>query len=185
MFDPVAGLALAAFEFYAAGAGVAAAVAALSLFLAGYGMATLPINWLAIAATVVGLVLYTWDFQRNELGLRSIAGTALGYYGSVTVLNALIYAVTMNRLRPGLVRRAITHHWPQSLASGGASFSAYALVVWAFTREPIALVASLRETSILFSLLLGVVFLNERLSLVKTLAIVSTMTGVVLLRLGG
>jgi drug/metabolite transporter (DMT)-like permease len=91
----------------------------------------------------------------------------------------------MNRLRPGLVRRAITHHWPQSLASGGASFSAYALVVWAFTREPIALVASLRETSILFSLLLGVVFLNERLSLVKTLAIVSTMTGVVLLRLGG
>jgi drug/metabolite transporter (DMT)-like permease len=91
----------------------------------------------------------------------------------------------MNRLRPGLVRRVITHHWPQSLASGGASFSAYALVVWAFTREPIALVASLRETSILFSVLLGAGLLNERLTVVKTLAIVSTLTGVVLLRLGG
>lgn len=87
-FFLVAGLALAAFEFYAAGAGVAAAVAALSLFLAGYGMATLPINWLAIAATVVGLVLYTWDFQRNELGLRSIAGTALLLYGGFAITNA-------------------------------------------------------------------------------------------------
>ena len=51
-------------------------------------MATLPINWLAIAATVVGLVLYTWDFQRNELGLRSIAGTALLIYGGFAITNA-------------------------------------------------------------------------------------------------
>ena len=137
----------------------------------------------AILAVAAGIFIASYTMI-DGLGAR-IAGTALGYYGSVTVLNALIYAVTMNRLRPGLVRRTIIHHWPQSLASGGASFSAYALVVWAFTREPIALVASLRETSILFSLLLGVIFLNERLSLVKTLAIVSTMTGVVLLRLGG
>ena len=101
------------------------------------------------------------------------------------MLNALIYGIAINRLKPGLVTRVITHHWPQSLASGGASFSAYALVVWAFTREPIALVAALRETSILISVLLGVGLLKERLTLVKPLAIVSTVTGVVLLRLGG
>ena len=73
----LAGLAAAAFEFYAAGAGVAAAVAALSLFLAGYGFATLPMNWFAVIGAVLGLGLYTWDFQRHELGLRSIVGTAL------------------------------------------------------------------------------------------------------------
>lgn len=87
-FFLVAGLALAAFEFYAAGAGMAAAVAAISLFLAGYGMATLPINWLAIAATVAGLILYTWDFQRNELGLRSILGTMLLVGGGLAITDA-------------------------------------------------------------------------------------------------
>ena len=91
----------------------------------------------------------------------------------------------MNRLRPGLVSLVIKQQWLKSMASGGASFSAYALVVWAFTREPIALVAALRETSILFSVLLGVGLLKERLTMVKALAIVSTVAGVVLLRLAG
>lgn len=74
-FFLLAGIAVATFEFYAAGAGVAAAVAALSLFLAGYGWATLPMNWFAVALALLGLLLYTWDFQRNQLGMRSITGT--------------------------------------------------------------------------------------------------------------
>jgi membrane-bound serine protease (ClpP class) len=65
-FFLVAGLTLAAFEFYAAGVGVTAAVAALSLFLSGYGLAVLPVRWWAVAASLVGLFLYTWDFQRNR-----------------------------------------------------------------------------------------------------------------------
>lgn len=74
-FFLLAGIAVATFEFYAAGAGVAAAVAALSLFLAGYGWATLPMNWFAVALAVIGLALYTWDFQQNRLGAGSVAGT--------------------------------------------------------------------------------------------------------------
>jgi membrane-bound serine protease (ClpP class) len=82
-FFLLAGLAAAAFEFYAAGAGVAAAVAVLSLFLAGYGFATLPINWWAAIAAVLGIGLYTWDFQRHELGIRSIVGTILMVVGGI------------------------------------------------------------------------------------------------------
>ena len=82
-FFLLAGLAAAAFEFYAAGAGVAAAVAALALFLAGYGFATLPMNWWAIVMAVLGLGLYTWDFQRHELGIRSIVGTVLMIWGGL------------------------------------------------------------------------------------------------------
>lgn len=74
-FFLLAGIAVATFEFYAAGAGVAAAVAALSLFLAGYGWATLPMNWWAVALAILGLLLYTWDFQQNRLGWGSVAGT--------------------------------------------------------------------------------------------------------------
>ena len=82
-FFLMAGLAAAAFEFYAAGAGIAAAVAALSLFLAGYGFATLPMNWWAVAASILGIGLYTWDFQRHELGIRSILGTIAMLWGGI------------------------------------------------------------------------------------------------------
>ena len=82
-FFLVAGLAAAAFEFYAAGAGVAAAVAVLALFLAGYGFATLPVNWWAVALAMLGIGLYTWDFQRHELGLRSIVGTIVLLWGGL------------------------------------------------------------------------------------------------------
>lgn len=82
-FFLLAGLAVAAFEFYAAGAGVAAAVAALALFLAGFGFATLPMHWWAVAIAVVGIGLDTWDFQRQELGVRTIAGTILMFFGGL------------------------------------------------------------------------------------------------------
>lgn len=80
-FFLLAGVAVATFEFYAAGAGVAAAVGALSLFLAGYGWATLPMNWFAVVLALLGLLMYTWDFQRNQLGLRSVAGTIALLFG--------------------------------------------------------------------------------------------------------
>ncbi len=82
-FFLLAGLAVGAFEFYAAGGGIAAAMAALSLFLAGYGFATLPMNWLAVVAAVLGVGFYTWDFQRHELGIRSIVGTVLMLWGGI------------------------------------------------------------------------------------------------------
>lgn len=75
-FFIVAGFALAAFEFYAAGPGLAAAVAAICLLLGGYGVAVLPVRWWAVALVPVGLLLYTIDFQHNDLGWKSILGTA-------------------------------------------------------------------------------------------------------------
>jgi membrane-bound serine protease (ClpP class) len=76
-FFLVAGIAIAVFEFYAAGAGIMAAVAVLSLLIAGYGLIELPMRWWALGATLLGLGLYTADFQRNDLGWRSLAGTVL------------------------------------------------------------------------------------------------------------
>jgi len=75
-FFLLAGIAVATFEFYAAGVGISAAVAAVALTLAGYGLAVLPVRWWAVGIALLGLFLYTWEFQRNQLGWRSIAGTA-------------------------------------------------------------------------------------------------------------
>jgi drug/metabolite transporter (DMT)-like permease len=119
----------------------------------------------------------------DGLGARA-AGTAVGYYSWVTLTNALIFSFVIMKVRPGMVRTLFTKHLTMTLAGGGASYLAYALVVWSFTQAPIALVASLRETSIIFASLLGVFILKERLSPLKICSIAVTLTGIICLRLG-
>jgi drug/metabolite transporter (DMT)-like permease len=111
------------------------------------------------------------------------AGTPMGFYGWLSTLNACIFAAIMRINRPGLIKKVVIHKWRLALAGGGASFCAYALVIWAFTLAPIAMVAALRETSIIFVLLLGVFALKEPLDLIKMLATMITLLGVGMLRL--
>lgn len=68
------------------------------------------------------------------------------------------------------------------LIGGTASFVAYGLVIWAFTQAPIALVTALRETSIVFALLIGVGVLKERLSLVNVASTLLALCGAIILR---
>ena len=118
----------------------------------------------------------------DGLGAR-VAGTAPGFYGCLSLINALVFMVVMRFMRPGVVTDVIRRQWRLALTGGGASFAAYAMVTWAFTLAPIALVTALRETSIVFALLLGVLVLKERLDLMKVLATMLTLLGVGLLRL--
>lgn len=118
----------------------------------------------------------------DGMGARA-AGTALGFYGWLSVVNALIFAAIMRAVRPGVVTRLVFRDWRLALGVGGASFGAYAIVTWAFTMAPIPLVTALRETSIIFALFFGVFFLRERLDLMKVLATMCTLLGVGLLRI--
>jgi uncharacterized membrane protein len=52
------------------------------------------------------------------------------------------------------------------------------------TRAPVASVAALRETSVLFAALLGTVILKERFGLQRTLGTAVVVAGVLTLRLG-
>lgn len=119
----------------------------------------------------------------DGLGARH-AGTALGYYGFLTTINGLIFTLLVSRIRPGLVSLMLTRNLKQTLFAGGISYLAYVLVIWSFTKAPIALVASLRETSVIFALLLGVVVLKERLTPLKAGAVLLTLAGIIFLRLG-
>ncbi len=64
---------------------------------------------------------------------------------------------------------------------GTASFIACGLVIWAFTQAPITLVTALRETSIVFALMIGVVILKERLDLAKVASTMLIILGSILL----
>lgn len=117
----------------------------------------------------------------DGLGAR-LAGTSLGFYAWLAIGNGIVMAVFVAMRSPGTFRRMLTDGKRMFLVGGGASFSAYALVTWAFTQSPIALVTALRETSIVFALLIGVFFLKERLDLMKVASTMTTLIGAVLLR---
>ena len=71
------GLAFAVFEFYAAGGGLMAFVASVSLIISGYGLATLPIWWPAVAMVAAGVGLLVWGFGQNRTDWRAVVGSLL------------------------------------------------------------------------------------------------------------
>lgn len=70
------------------------------------------------------------------------------------------------------------------LGGGLCGLGSYGIAIWAMTMAPIALVAALRETSVIFGMLMAVFFLGEKLSVVRVLAILLVMGGAMILRLG-
>ena len=73
--------------------------------------------------------------------------------------------------------------WPVALLGACASLGAYGIALWAMTRAPVASVAALRETSVLFAALIGVVVLKERFRLQRALGTGAVAVGVMALRL--
>ncbi len=157
---------------------IACSIMCLSLTRRLDGSRNRPAALLALAA---GCFIASYSLV-DGTGAR-LAGTALGFYGWLSILNAAVFALIMRVRRPGLVGSVVVSDWRFTLGSGGASFLAYALVTWAFTQSPLPLVTALRETSIIATLLLGVLFLRERFDLVKVVATLTTILGIVLLRL--
>lgn len=134
----------------------------------------------ALLALVTGCFVAGYSMV-DGYGARA-AGTAVGFYAWLAILNAVAFAVIVAVTSPGTLRTTIRSHRKIMAIGGGASFAAYALVVWAFTQAPIAVVTALRETSIVFALLIGVFFLKERLNLVKLVSAMLTMPGALMLR---
>ena len=74
--------------------------------------------------------------------------------------------------------------WKLALIGGAASLGSYAIALWAMTRAPVASVAALRETSVLFAALIGTLWLGERFGLQRALGTLAIVGGVIALRLG-
>ena len=78
----------------------------------------------------------------------------------------------------------LASEWKTSLLTGGLLAGSYWIIMWAMTKAPIASIAALRETSILFAMLISVLVLGERVTPWRVLAMVFIVGGVVILRLG-
>ena len=117
----------------------------------------------------------------DGMGAR-VAGDAAFYVGWLFVLDALMFTPTLVAIRGRSVLRARPRVWVLGSAAAVFSFLAYLIVVWAMTVAPIPLVTALRETSILFAVLIGWLAFGERMDRGKALAAALILAGVALTR---
>jgi drug/metabolite transporter (DMT)-like permease len=78
---------------------------------------------------------------------------------------------------------AMQRYWHRGLAGGALQFLSYGIAIWAMTAAPIAVVATLRETSVLFGAVIAVVVLKEPLRAVRIIAACLIVCGLILIRL--
>jgi len=135
----------------------------------------------ALAAIITGCFISSYSLV-DGTGAR-LAGTALGYYSYQTIGNIVIFAVIVTFMRRRMLVDIAQRGKKVFVVGGTASFAAYATVMWAFTQAPIPLVVALRETGIVFALLIGVFFMGEKLNLVKLSSTMMTLGGAIILRL--
>ena len=67
---------------------------------------------------------------------------------------------------------------------GLASMGSYGIALWAMTLAPIAVVAALRETSVIFGMLLALWLLGERFTPLRGASVLLVVGGAALLKLG-
>jgi drug/metabolite transporter (DMT)-like permease len=85
------------------------------------------------------------------------------------------------RVGPSLGNHLVAN-WPTAAGGAVLSTAAYAIAIWAMTVAPIALVAALRETSVLFATLLSTLLLREPWLVARIAATLIVLAGALLLR---
>jgi drug/metabolite transporter (DMT)-like permease len=118
----------------------------------------------------------------DGLGAR-VSGDPVTYVGWLLILSAVFYTPAILWLKGPAIARVPPRAWGIGLIAAGCSYAAYAIAVWAMTVAPIALVTALRETSILFAVLIGWLVFGERMDRMKALAALTIIAGVMLTRM--
>jgi phosphonate utilization associated putative membrane protein len=133
-------------------------------------------------ANAVIIAAYTFV---DGLGVRA-SGNALQYVGTLFLVDGAPYFAIVLWQRRAALTPAFAYmrgRWPVAVLGSCASMGAYGIALWAMTRAPIASVAALRETSVLFAALIGVFVLDERFRLQRAVGTGAIIAGVMALRL--
>ncbi len=125
------------------------------------------------------IACYTWV---DGIGAR-LSGSPAAYTLTIVLAPSIVLAGWITWRHPGQLGEAVRRRWPVALIGGVCSIGSYGLALWAMTRAPIAPVAALRETSILFGLLLARWVLRERLGPARIAGGLLIVAGAAALRL--
>ncbi|MFT8783701.1 EamA family transporter [Acetobacter syzygii] len=163
-----------------------------------------PAAWLGVCVICVGILCMTAlhsRSQRSGVILSLLIAAIIASYTLVdgmgvrlshapaaytlwifllTGLPLLGWSVVRN---PARIGRYALKNWSYGIIGGASTIVSYGLALWAMTYAPIAVVAALRETSILFVTLISVFILHETVSRRRILGACVIAMGAMVLRL--
>jgi drug/metabolite transporter (DMT)-like permease len=137
----------------------------------------------AVRFALVNAVIIALYTVVDALGVRA-SGHALQYVATLFLLDGWPFAVLVFLRRRGEVLPYARARWPIALGGAVASLGSYGIALWAMTQAPVATVAALRETSVLFAVLLGAWLLKEAFTTRRVIGTCVIVAGVMALRLG-
>ena len=109
--------------------------------------------------------------------------TALGYTLWTFFMNGFCLLGWAMIARRPQASRYLRQHWKKGMVGGVGTMGSYGLALWAMTQAPLAVVAALRETSILFGAVIAFILLKEKMVPVRIVAACGIAAGAILLRL--
>ena len=118
----------------------------------------------------------------DAIGAR-VSGSASAYTCALFIVSGAGLVAVGFAKRGAMALSVDARVWQLGAIAGALSFLAYWAAIWAFTQAPVALVAALRETSVLMAMLIGVLFLGERSSAWRWGSAGLIAAGVALIRL--
>lgn len=158
-----------------------ALVSAAVLLLARGTAASAALSRPALSWTLTAAAFTAGYIVCDAQGVRR-AGSALAYGCTLAIANALLW--TAWQWRRGLRPAELRPQWPRALLLGLAAMLSYWLILWTWTRAPIALASALRDTSAIFATLIAVFVLKERVDRRVLWAVALACAGTVAIRLG-
>jgi drug/metabolite transporter (DMT)-like permease len=111
------------------------------------------------------------------------AGNAHAYTVWLFLLDGLVMLIFALLRRGTAVIQEFVGFWKGGLIGGTLSLVSYWIAIWAMTVAPIALVAALRETSVLFAAAIAVIVLKEPLQRPRIVAALMIVAGLAFIRL--
>lgn len=119
----------------------------------------------------------------DGIGARASGpGLATGY-STVLFVGIAPVVVAYALVRRGtVVLKQMAPFWKIGLGGGALAVISYSIAIWAMTVAPIAIVAALRETSVLFGAIIAVTILKEPLRPARIVAALMIVAGLMLLR---
>jgi drug/metabolite transporter (DMT)-like permease len=124
------------------------------------------------------IVLYT---LLDGVGAR-LSEHPLSYTGWMILLTALASTAIFSTRHRLNTAQYIRRYWLRGLMGGACMLGSYGLALWAMTRAPIALVAALRETSVVFALVIAATLLRERITPMRYASIFIVVVGAVAIK---
>jgi drug/metabolite transporter (DMT)-like permease len=135
-----------------------------------------------ISCALLNAVVIAAYTLTDGIGVRR-SGAPAAYTLWIFLIASIPLAIWAIRTRQAAVGHYVRQYWHFGLIGGIGTVASYGLALWAMTLAPIALVAALRETSILFGTVISGLALKERIGVGRWVAACTIALGAAILRL--